>query len=180
MSSLHAVPSPGRRAVTLALTGVLALLMGGCGVRLQEDAPDLPLVPRRPKMPGEEVLLGLLGDTVGLVAATSAARGEVEKACRALGLRADTVATSAKAVRYTERDQPHMIIVDERLRDNEFDALMQDIRRLDPRFGFLEVTDDVDTFEVGSWAGDSMTRVSRNALRAQLPAVLTLELAKAC
>ena len=106
-------------------------------------------------------------------------RGEVEKACRALGLRADTVATSAKAVRYTERDQPHMIIVDERLRDNEFDALMQDIRRLDPRFGFLEVTDDVDTFEVASWAGDSMTRVSRNALRAQLPAVLTLELAKA-
>lgn len=80
MSSLHAVPSPGRRAVTLALTGVLALLMGGCGVRLQEDAPDLPLVPRRPKMPGEEVLLGLLGDTVGLVAATSAASGEVEKA----------------------------------------------------------------------------------------------------
>ena len=56
---------------------------------------------------------------------------------------------------------------------------MQDIRRLDPRFGFLEVTDDVDTFEVASWAGDSMTRVSRNALRAQLPAVLTLELAKA-
>jgi hypothetical protein len=37
----------------------------------------------------------------------------------------------------------------------------------------------VDTFEVASWAGDSMTRVSRNALRAQLPAVLTLELAKA-
>ena len=80
MSSLHAVPSPGRRAVTLALTGVLALLTAGCGVRLQEDAPDLPLVPRRPKMPGEEVLLGLLGDTVGLVAATSAASGEVEKA----------------------------------------------------------------------------------------------------
>jgi hypothetical protein len=125
---------------------------------------------------GTKALAGL---RILLISTDAAVRGEVEKACRALGLRADTVATSAKAVRYTERDQPHMIIVDERLRDNEFDALMQDIRRLDPRFGFLEVTDDVDTFEVASWAGDSMTRVSRNALRAQLPAVLTLELAKA-
>jgi hypothetical protein len=125
---------------------------------------------------GTKALAGL---RILLISTDAAVRGEVEKACRALGLRADTVSTSAKAVRYTERDQPHMIIVDERLRDSEFDALMQDIRRLDPSFGFLEVTDSMDTFEVASWAGDSITRVSRNALRAQLPAVLTLELAKA-
>jgi hypothetical protein len=80
---------------------------------------------------GTKALAGL---RILLISTDAAVRGEVEKACRALGLRADTVATSAKAVRYTERDQPHMIIVDERLRDNEFDALMQDIRRLDPQF----------------------------------------------
>ena len=100
-------------------------------------------------------------------------------ACNALGLRPDTVSDSEKAVRFTERDQPHMIIVDERLRDKVFDDLMQDIRRVDPNFGFLEVTDDADTFEVSSWMSDSMTRVSRNVLRQHLPSVLTLELAKA-
>lgn len=82
-------------------------------------------------------------------------------------------------MRATERDQPHMIIVDERLRDEAFDDLMQDIRRLDPRFGFLEITEQANTLEVWSWTGDSITRVSRDLLRTQLPSVLTLELAKA-
>jgi hypothetical protein len=72
-----------------------------------------------------------------------------------------------------------MIIVDERVRDQTFDDLMQDIRRLDPNFGLLEITDDANTFEISSWMSDSMTRVSRNVLRQHLPSVLTLELAKA-
>lgn len=125
---------------------------------------------------GTKALAGL---RILLICTDTAVRAEVERACRALGLRPDTVADSAQAVRATERDQPHMIIVDERLRDPVFDELMQDIRRLDPRFGFLEITDQASTLEVSSWAGDSMTRVSRDMLRTQLPSVLTLELAKA-
>jgi hypothetical protein len=125
---------------------------------------------------GTKALAGL---RVLLISRDASVRGEVEMACNALGLRPDTVSDSEKAVRFTERDQPHMIIVDERLRDKVFDDLMQDIRRVDPNFGFLEVTDDADTFEVSSWMSDSMTRVSRNVLRQHLPSVLTLELAKA-
>lgn len=125
---------------------------------------------------GTKALAGL---RLLLVSADSAVRAEVENACQLLGLRADTVPNSAQAVRYTERDRPHMIVVDERARGPAFDELIQDVRRLDPNFGFLEITNDADTFEMSSWQSDSTTRVSRNVLRAHLPAILTLELAKA-
>jgi hypothetical protein len=124
---------------------------------------------------GTKALAGL---RILLISKDAAVRGEVENACRSMGLRPDTVTDSEKAVRYTEREQPHMIIVDERVRDRVFNDLMQDIRRLEPNFGFLEVTDDANTFEVSGWMGDSMTRVSRNVLRQHLPSVLMLELAK--
>lgn len=121
----------------------------------------------------------LAGLRILLISADLAVRAEVESACRSLGLRPDTVTNSTQAVRYTERDQPHMIIVDERVRDKVFNELMQDIRRLNPNFGFLEITEDANTLEISSWMSDSMTRVSRNVLRAHLPSILTLELAKA-
>ena len=54
-----------------------------------------------------------------------------------------------------------------------------EIRDTDPDFGVLEITDDANTFEISSWMSESMTRVSRELLRAQLPAVITRELARA-
>lgn len=125
---------------------------------------------------GTKALAGL---RVLLISADPGVRKEVEEVCRWLGLRPDTVHTSQQAVQSIERDQPHMIIVDERVRDRIFNDLMQDIRRLDPNFGFLEIADAANTFEISSWMSDSMTRVSRDVLRAHLPSILTLELAKA-
>ena len=125
---------------------------------------------------GTKALAGL---RVLLISADSGVRKEVEEVCRWLGLRPDTVHNSRQAVQSIERDQPHMIIVDERVRDKIFNDLMQDIRRLDPNFGFLEIADAANTFEISSWMSDSMTRVSRDVLRAHLPSILTLELAKA-
>jgi hypothetical protein len=57
---------PARRSV-LAL-GAVALVVGlaGCGVRLEDDAPDIPLIPTRQPIPGERALLGLLAQTVQL------------------------------------------------------------------------------------------------------------------
>lgn len=61
----HVCPTgPGRRVVTATLLAASLPALAGCGVRLEEDAPDLPLVPRRSPMPGEEHLLGLLGATL--------------------------------------------------------------------------------------------------------------------
>ena len=46
------------------LTGALAVAttaLTGCGVRLEDDAPDLPFVPRREPIPAEQALLAVLG-----------------------------------------------------------------------------------------------------------------------
>lgn len=121
----------------------------------------------------------LAGLRVLLVCSEPGLRAEIGEVCRALGLVPDAVLSSEAATRRVELDPPHLIIVDQRLRDPAFDVLCQDIRHLDPNAGFLEITDDVDAFEIGSWMSDSMTRVSRKALRTHLPSVLTLELARA-
>lgn len=55
---------PARPSRRLLITGALALTTGaltGCGVRLEDDAPDLPFVPRREPIPGEAALLAVLG-----------------------------------------------------------------------------------------------------------------------
>lgn len=52
---------PSRR---LLLTGALALsatALTGCGVRLEDDAPDIPFVPKREPIPAETALLAMLG-----------------------------------------------------------------------------------------------------------------------
>ena len=57
---VHVPAPPSRR---LALTGSLSaalLALAGCGVRLEDDAPDLPFVPRRAPIPGETALLVVL------------------------------------------------------------------------------------------------------------------------
>lgn len=46
------------------LTGALTLsatALAGCGLRLEDDAPDIPFVPERDPIPGEAVLLAVLG-----------------------------------------------------------------------------------------------------------------------
>jgi len=62
-------------------------------------------------------------------------------------------------------------IVDKRLRDLDFDALVQDIRRLDPNFGFLEITGNAKAPEVCGWAGEGMARVRRDGPPSPTPAV---------
>ena len=57
--------APGRRTVLAAL-GVAAasVPLSACGIRLEDDAPRVPLIPTREPIPGEGVLLGLwLGAT---------------------------------------------------------------------------------------------------------------------
>jgi hypothetical protein len=120
----------------------------------------------------------LAGTRVLLISNDSLIRGEVDEACRLLGIRMDTAPSVAQGQRYVKLDLPHLIIIDERLRDDAFDQMQQEIKGMDPSFGFLEITDDANTFEISSWMSDSMTRVSREVLRAQLPSVLTLELAR--
>lgn len=120
----------------------------------------------------------LAGLRILLISNEPLARAEVAQACRLLGLTVDSVTTVLRGRRYMELDMPHLLIIDERLHDDEFDRLVDDIKNIQPNLGFLEIADDANTFEISSWMGDNMTRVSRDVLRAQLPSVLTLELAR--
>ncbi|UUZ65303.1 hypothetical protein LP417_12340 [Polaromonas sp. P1-6] len=100
------------------------------------------------------------------------------QACRLLSIAVDSVPTVPRARCYMELDMPHLVIIDERLHDDEFDRLVNDAKNIEPNLCFLEIVDNPNAFEISSWMGDNMTRVSREVLRAQLPSVLTLELAR--
>lgn len=121
----------------------------------------------------------LAGLRILLISNDPLVRAEVDKSASQLGLKVSTLASAEQAQQYMKLDMPHLIIIDERLHHDSFDVLLHAVKSRDPNLGFLEITDDVNTFEVSSWMSDSMTRVSRDALRTQLTSLLTLELARA-
>lgn len=65
-----------RRAVLLGVgAGGISASVAGCGVRFEDDAPRIPLVPLRRPVPGEAALVALVDDTGQIAALTAAAGG---------------------------------------------------------------------------------------------------------
>ena len=120
----------------------------------------------------------LAGHRLLLVTADEGIRADVKDACDMLGLVMDTTPTSVQAIRFCEMDKPHMIVVDEKQHDHYFDELREDLVRSDINFPCVEISSASNTFEMSNWMGDSMSRISRDALRAQLSSILVMELAK--
>ncbi len=83
-------PGPGRRAL---LAGVLAspALLAGCGIRLEEDAPPVPLVPTREPLPGEDALTALTRACAELADGAEAVPGAVAGALVPVHRRQHTV-----------------------------------------------------------------------------------------
>ncbi|CAN7487187.1 hypothetical protein [Knoellia sp. LjRoot47] len=52
--------TPTRRLVTAGALGTVLLALTGCGIRLEDDAPRVPLVPTREPIEAEDALLRLL------------------------------------------------------------------------------------------------------------------------
>lgn len=127
-------------------------------------------------MPSESK--SLAGHQILLVTADEGLRDDIGDICGNMGLLVDSVASPEQAARTCAVEKPHMLIVDERVRDARFDALWQELLRQNPNFPTIEIASDANTLAMASWMSDSMTRVSRGSLRAQLPQVLVLELAK--
>lgn len=53
-------PTPSRRLVAAGALGAAVALLTGCGIRLEDDAPHVPLVPERSPIEGEDALVRLL------------------------------------------------------------------------------------------------------------------------
>jgi hypothetical protein len=120
----------------------------------------------------------LAGHRILLVATDAGVIGELRAVCESMGLLLDISPTSSGAVRYCESDMPHLIVVEERLRDHQFEELRADIIRGDVNFPVVEITRAPNVLEMSNWMGDSVSRISRDSLRAQLPSFLVMELAK--
>src|SRR5690606_7172588 len=65
-------PRLGRRVLLGGALGAGALALSGCGVRLEDDAPDIPFIPTREPIPAESALIWLLQDCRDLRAADPA------------------------------------------------------------------------------------------------------------
>src|SRR5690606_8214064 len=57
---------PARRALLSGALGVAGLALSGCGIRLEDSAPEIPFIPTREPIPAEPALLWLLQDCRGL------------------------------------------------------------------------------------------------------------------
>lgn len=75
----------------------LALAVTGCGVRLEDDAPDLPLVPRRTPISGEAALLAMVTSLSRETDATSVPPG-------AAGERVETFVDALTELRVPETE----------------------------------------------------------------------------
>lgn len=120
----------------------------------------------------------LAGHRVLMITNDERLRMEVMAITRKLGMREDFALSTAQGLRFCELDTPHMVIIDERLHDHLFNELREALRKIDPNYPFIEITNEAGTLEVAGWMSDSMTRLGRDALRSQPPSILMLELAK--
>jgi hypothetical protein len=73
-------PCPSRRAALgLGVGALAALTLGACGIRLEDDAPHVPLIPTRSPIAGESFLVSLWREC-GTLAEAAAALGGAPKA----------------------------------------------------------------------------------------------------
>src|SRR5688572_15163834 len=69
-------PRPSRRGLlTFGVGSLAAMSLAACGIRLEDDAPRVPLIPTRRPIPGEGVLLSLWRDCDELAARATALGG---------------------------------------------------------------------------------------------------------
>ena len=69
-------PCPSRRAaLRLGVGALTAMTLAACGIRLEDDAPHVPLIPTRKPIAGEAFLVGLWRECDSLAAAAAALGG---------------------------------------------------------------------------------------------------------
>ena len=118
------------------------------------------------------------GHRVLIVSSDIKLREDAKSVCRGLGMLVDSVPTSLMAVRFCEMEQPELIIVDERFKDEKFDELRADLLRMQPNFPFIEVAYESNALTMAGWMGEKMTRINRDEMSQELPEALVIEMSK--
>ena len=103
---------------------------------------------------------------------------EIRSICRGTGLVVDCVSNAAQGVRFCELQPPHLVIIDQSMRNYIFDQLYEDLRKIDPMFPFIEIASAANTLEMAGWTSDSITRMSRDVLDKHLAESIVMELSK--
>jgi hypothetical protein len=120
----------------------------------------------------------LAGHRVLVISSDQQLCSDIKIIARSMSLVVDFVQTTSQALRFCELDMPHLVIIDQHAHDHVFIELRRQLQLADPHFPLIEVAKDSNTLEIAGWMSDSMSRLSRDCLRAQLPGVLVQELAK--
>jgi hypothetical protein len=127
---------------------------------------------------GPDAPATLAGHHVLLVTAQTETAWQVESVCRDMRLVLDVVPDCAQALRFCELEIPDMIILDEAVRSEIFEELRQKVLKENINFPCLEIVDQKNVVELGTWHEGATSRVSRADLKKQLQGMLAMELAK--
>lgn len=131
---------------------------------------------------GPESLYGkskpMAGARILLITDDARLRSDVKAICNGTGLLLDCVSNASQGVRFCELESPTLVIIDQHMRDREFEQLHEDLRNTDPGFPFIEVAAASGTLEIAGWTSQSMSRLSKDALQTHLASILAAELAK--
>lgn len=90
---------PGRRLLLAGVGAVLLAPVSGCGIRLEDDAPRLPLVPTREPLAGETALVALTRDCLHLADLAEALATPLGRDLATLHRRQHTVLRTTLAAR---------------------------------------------------------------------------------
>lgn len=120
----------------------------------------------------------IAGLQILLISADQTLASKVRDVCKMLSLRFEQAASVEKAERLCEQQVPHLIVCEEDLCDDRYDALLDDLQRHSPGFPTIIVSDQSHGFELSDWSGNSKSRVSRTEIAEQLPGALTIELTR--
>jgi hypothetical protein len=103
---------------------------------------------------------------------------QVRDICKGLSLGCEQAPNVEAAERMCEQRLPHLIMCDENLTDERYDALLEDLERHVPGFPTIVVGEGDHGFELSGWSSSNRSRISRNQVLQQLPSALTIELSR--
>lgn len=120
----------------------------------------------------------MAGYRVLLISADPVVRVQLRDATRGMGFEVDSVGSITQAIQYCEMDIPHIIVIDENLKNDMFEELRQDILRQNGNFPFIEISDKSDGFQMSGWTEGSYTRIGRDTIQTHLTQALSFEMAR--